>query len=124
AVGAFLTVYVASRMCLEHITERTVILSPDIARVVARVPVFLGDALPEGRNADPVPVETDVDAVMVAGRGVADDRQVAVVGKGLGTLVDPAVFVQVGELDLSRTRHFVGGLQERLRGVRVDVVLV
>lgn len=39
---------------------------------------------------------------MVAGRGVADDRQVAVVGKGLGTLVDPAVFVQVGELDLSR----------------------
>lgn len=61
---------------------------------------------------------------MVAGRGVADDRQVAVVGKGLGTLVDPAVFVQVGELDLSRARHLVGGLQERLRGVRVDVVLV
>lgn len=38
---------------------------------------------------------------MVAGRGVADDGQVAVVGERLGALIDLAVLVQVGELDLT-----------------------
>lgn len=61
---------------------------------------------------------------MVAGQGVADDGQVAVVGERLGALIDLAVLVQVGELDLTGARHLVGGLQEGLRGVGVDVVLI
>lgn len=74
---------------------RAAVLSPEITRLLGRIPVAFADALPHHADADAVPAHAALDAVTVAGRGVADLHQVAVVVDRVVAVVDVSVAVQV-----------------------------
>lgn len=59
----------------QAVSVGAVVLSPEEPRLAGGIPVAFADALEEDREVDAVPVCAEVDAVVIARRGVADLAQ-------------------------------------------------
>ena len=128
-VGALVDLhYPVTRLRLHQRVVGAVPLAPEEARFGPRIPVALAHALPEHRKADAVPVQRHVDAVLVAGRLVADDLHVAVVRQRAVAFGHDAVAVHVyepqvagvGAEHLAVLEEVVGRAVERLGVAGVD----